>query len=83
MRAQKLNGGEQIFTPGSETTVRVLYSATQRILEVEFTGRRVYHYLEVEDLTWEEYKSVIASGGSSGKFINTRIKPSYDCYEVA
>ena len=58
------------------------YSDTSHTLEVEYTGNRVYHYHEVNPLLWEEYKSVIESKGSSGKFVNTRIKPFYEDEEI-
>ncbi|WP_350340371.1 KTSC domain-containing protein [Paraflavitalea speifideaquila] len=46
--------------------------------EVEFTGGKVYHYLHVKPEVWEDYKTLIRLGGSSGGYVNTRIKPFYD-----
>ena len=76
------NKKNKIFTPGSETTVLINYSDTLHILEVEFTGGRVYHYLDVDLSTWEEYKSIVQSGGSSGTFVNKKIKSFYDAVEI-
>jgi len=56
----------------------VNYSPIGRVLEVQFTGGEVYHYLHVEPETWEDYRAEILSGGSSGAFVNKRIKPFYD-----
>lgn len=82
MNRSRLGNKNVLFTPGSETTVMINYSDPLQILEVEFTGGRVYHYLNVGLSTWEEYKSIVKSGGSSGTFINTKIKPFYDAVEI-
>ena len=78
----RLGGSNLISTPDSGTTVYINYSNALNILEVEFAGGRVYHYKNVEPEIWEEYKSEIESGGSSGTFINTRIKPFYEAKEI-
>ena len=79
---KRLRNKNAVFTPGSETTVMINYSDPLHILEVEFTGGRVYHYQNVDLSTWEEYKSTIQSGGSSGIFVNTKIKPFYEAVEI-
>lgn len=53
------------------------YSEPAHVLEVEFTGGRTYHYHPVEPKVWEHYKDIVNSGGSSGNFVNTVIKPNY------
>ncbi len=78
MKAARLSRKNAIYTPRSATTVMVSYSPAQKILEIEFKGGRVYHYLEVKPGLWKTYRSVILAGGSSGKFVNTHIKPFYD-----
>jgi hypothetical protein len=78
MKQKRLTNRNRILTPASETTVVVNYSSVSRILEVEFTGGKIYHYLQVEPEVWEDYKTTIQAGGSSGTFVNKRIKPFYD-----
>jgi hypothetical protein len=78
MKQKRLTNKNRIQTPASETTVAVNYSPVSRILEVEFTGGKIYHYLKVEPEVWEDYKTTIKTGGSSGTFVNKRIKPFYD-----
>lgn len=83
MKRKRLSRKNAIYTTRSSgTTVMVNYDANEKVLEVEFTGGRVYHYLKVERRVWEEYKTFINAGGSSGNFINTRIKPFYKDLEV-
>ena len=82
MSNRRLDNKNIVLTPTSETTVMINYSHPLQILEVEFTGGRVYHYLNVDLSTWEEYKSIVESGGSSGIFVNTKIKPYYDAVEI-
>ena len=57
------------------------YSEKQRILQVEYTNHQVYQYKKVEPEVWKEYRDVVLSGGSSGTFVNTRIKPHYPDFE--
>ena len=82
MKTKRLNGKNTLKTPGSQTTIMINYSETDQTLEVEFTGGRLYHYKKVEPEVWEEYKAEVNSGGSSGIFVNTRIKPFYEYEEV-
>ncbi len=72
-----------IYTPTSGTTVLINYSEDLSVLEVEFRdSNSVYHYLDVELEKWEEYKSWIEEGRSSGAFVNKYIKPFYKAVEV-
>jgi len=80
---KRLNKKDAVHTPASDATVLINYSKALRKLEVEFTNGKVYHYLEVEEEKWEEYKSEIESGRSSGEFVNKKIKPFYDVIEIA
>jgi hypothetical protein len=83
MKHKRLSRKNAIYTTRlSGTTVMINYDAKEKILEVEFTGGRVYHYLKVEPLVWEEYKAIFKAGGSSGNFIKTRIKPFYKDVEI-
>ena len=79
-----LSEGNKVFTPDSGTTVYINYSYALNILEVQYTGStKIYHYKEVKPELWEEYKSVIESGGSSGVFVNKKIKPFFEVEEIA
>jgi hypothetical protein len=78
MKRKILTNKNRIATPASETTIAVNYSPSSQVLEVVFTGGHTYHYLKVEPEVWEEYKNTLLQGGSSGSFINKRIKPFYD-----
>jgi KTSC domain len=82
MVRKRLSRKNAVYTPASTTTVMVNYSDALNILEVEFKGGRIYHYFKVDPLLWEEYKSVIQSNGSSGKFVNIRIKPFHQEEEI-
>jgi hypothetical protein len=78
MRRKRLTNKNKVYTRASETTVSLNYSPVSEVLEVEFIGGRVYHYLHVKPEIWTDYKTLIQSGGSSGVFVNTQIKPFYD-----
>ena len=82
MNRKRLNKNNAVYTPVSGTTILINYSIKSHILEVEFAGGRVYHYYKVDPLLWEEYKSIIKLKGSSGSFVNTRIKPFFEDEEV-
>ncbi len=82
MKAKRLNRKTAIYTPVSGTTVRITYLPDREILEVEFVGGRTYHYLDVAQSTWDDYKAVVAGGGSSGTFVNKTIKPFYESIEI-
>jgi len=76
MDGKELHSKNKLYTPKSGTTIYIDYSEKRKILEVEFTAG-LYHYLKVEPLVWEEYKELILSGGSSGEFVNQKIKFKY------
>ena len=83
MKQKLLSRKNAIYTSrSSNTTVMINYDDKKEILEIEFTGGHIYHYLKVEPQVWEEYRMLIKNGGSSGKFINTRIKPFYKYKEI-
>ena len=71
-----------ISTPVSGTTEMINYDPKSRVLEVQFTGGRVYRYFQVPLSVWREYKDIVASGGSSGTYVNVHIKPKFR-YEEA
>ncbi|MEJ6979125.1 KTSC domain-containing protein [Pedobacter sp. P351] len=77
MEDKRLDSANKTYTPASRTTVSIDYSADKKILEVEFIGAKVYHYLKVEPAIWSLYTEIIISGGSSGVFVNQQIKPVY------
>ncbi len=78
MRRKRLTNKNKVYTPKSETTISLNYSPVSEVLEVEFTGGKIYHYLEVRPEVWDDYLTEIRMGGSSGAFVNARIKPFYD-----
>lgn len=77
MKSRRLHTPNVVKTPNSGTTLLIDYSENRRTLEVEFINRQVYQYKKVEPEVWKEYRDVVLSGGSSGNFVNTRIKPYY------
>ena len=80
MNRKRLDKKNAIYTPRSGTTFSINYSETKHLLEVVFIGGKAYQYQSVEPAIWEEYKQTVLSGGSSGIFVNTRIKPNYPNY---
>lgn len=82
VRRRRLTNRNKIYTPGSETTVSLNYSPVSEVLEVEFSGNKVYHYLHVKPEVWEDYQKTIRLGGSSGSFVNEQIKPNYELVRV-
>lgn len=78
VRRKRLTNKNRVYTPSSETTISLNYSPVSETLEVEFTGGKIYHYLHVKPDVWEDFRATIMSGGSSGVFVNRRIKPFYD-----
>lgn len=82
MHSKRLSRKHAVYTPGSGTTVLVNYDSGRHVLEVEFTGGEVYHYLKVPAAVWEEYQSVVKAGESSGTFVNKQVKPFYDYIKI-
>ena len=83
MKRKRLSRKNAVYTTrSSDTTVMVNYAAKEKVLEVEFTGGRVYHYFKVGQQLWEEYQALIKAGGSSGNFVNKRIKPFFTYEEI-
>jgi len=74
---KRLSRRNAIYTPGSHTTRMINYEGVHHVLEVEFINNGVYQYLEVPSSVWKEYKSIVLSKGSSGEFLNKKIKPFY------
>lgn len=70
-----------VYTPDSDTTILINYQKEKQILEVEYTGGRVYHYHRVPQEIWNEYVEIIKTGGSSGTYVNQQIKPRFGDYE--
>lgn len=79
----RLNRKNAVFTPHSGTTVLINYDNIRHILEVEFFNSKVYQYLHVPYTVWKQYKTIISEGGSSGGFLNSRIKPNYSYVEIS
>jgi hypothetical protein len=81
-KSRILNPRNRTYTESSSATTFINYSQNQQILEVKIkdTGK-VYHYFDVPEDVWEEYKKEIRLGKSSGKFYNKKIKPFYDYKE--
>lgn len=82
IRRKRLTNRNVVRTPGSETTVALNYSPVSEVLEVEFTGGKVYHYFPVKPEVWEDYRRTVSYGGSSGAFVNERIKPYYELSRI-
>ena len=82
-QSKVLNPRNRIYTPSSSITSFINYSESRQILEVQFkeTGK-VYHYFDVPENIWEEYRKEIGLEKSSGKFYNKRIKPFYEYEEI-
>jgi hypothetical protein len=57
----------------SSSIVSVGYDEEQRILEIVYTGGRVYHYLEVPP----ERVLALLRAESKGRFVNSEIKPHF------
>ena len=79
----RLNRKNAVYTLRSGTTVLINYNDIRHILEVEFINGDVYQYLHVPYSLWKEYATVIAQGGSSGIFLNSRIKPFYSYIKIS
>jgi hypothetical protein len=79
---KRLSRKHAVYTPRSGTTVMVNYDAGRHILEVQFVEGDVYHYLHVPVKVWNELETVIKTGGSSGTFINKRIKPNFEYKKI-
>ena len=73
---KRLSWRNLITTPESNTTTFINYDNEKNILEVGFADG-IYHYFNVPQNVWKEYKAFIESGGSSGKFVNLIVKPFY------
>lgn len=57
----------------STSLASVGYDPSQRVLEVEFHGGRVYRYFGVPRRRYQE----LLEADSAGRFLNTRIKGFY------
>jgi hypothetical protein len=75
---KRLSRKNAIYTPRSHTTRMINYEGAHHVLEVEFINDGVYQYLKVPPSVWNEYKSEVLSDGSSGIFLNKKIKPFYE-----
>jgi hypothetical protein len=78
-----LNNKNAVYTAQSGTTRRVNYDRKKQVLEVQFIEGDIYHYHHVPEKVWEDFLSVINSGGSSGTFVNKVIKPFYKFEKVS
>lgn len=81
MKTRLLNTRDKIVTPASGTTNHVDYAEHEQTLEIEYKNGKTYHYYNVDPDIWNEYRTEVLNGGSSGVFVNTRIKPVYQNYE--
>lgn len=57
----------------SSNVVSIGYDSEHQVMEVEFKGGRVYHYVGIDEETWE----VRESYDSIGKYIASGIKPHF------
>ena len=63
------------------------YDFKSKILEIEFKNEEqgddgIYHYFKVPKKEWENILQQIQIKESLGKYINQKIKPQYDYYEL-
>jgi hypothetical protein len=58
----------------SSSIVSVGYDEERRVLEVMYTGGRVYHYLNVPSAL----VLALLEAKSKGRFLNDQIKPNFD-----
>jgi hypothetical protein len=71
----------------SEAVVSIDYNEKLRIIEIEFTNRKIFHYLSVKKSEWKEMISIINNKESLGTHINRVFKKPYnkgerDYYEL-
>src|SRR5438270_13186650 len=79
---KRLSRKSAIYTPRSHTTRMINYESIRHVLEVEFINDGVYQYFKVPPSVWKEYKSIVLSEGSSGTFLNKKIKPFYKSEKI-
>jgi hypothetical protein len=79
---KRLSRKNAIYTPRSHTTRMINYESGRQVREVEFINDGIYQYFKVPLFVWKEYKSVILSEGSSGIFLNKKIKPFYKSEKI-
>jgi hypothetical protein len=62
----------------SSSIASIGYDAGTRTLELEYRNGKVYRYFEVPAGTYRE----LLAASSIGAFVNTRIKPSFECARI-
>ncbi len=80
--AKRLGRKNIKYTHGSTTTTTINYSFEKKILEIEFKTGKVYHYLKVPADLWEDYRTQVESGKSSGEFFNAKVRDQYEYLEI-
>ncbi len=58
------------------------YLNEKKILEIKFKTGREYHFFDVPESIWEDYKKFVESSKSAAAFFNSRIKGFYEFKEV-
>ena len=67
----------------TEALRMVNYSEDDVILEAKFDDDHTYWYKSVPRRIWQEFLTVIHADLSAAAFLNKKIKPFYDCIEIA
>ena len=67
----------------AEALKMVNYSEDDCILEAKFDDNHTYWYKSVPKKIWQEFLTVIHADLSVAAFLNKKIKPFYDCIQVA
>lgn len=66
-----------ILTTNSSNIEKFRYNVEYQVLEVEFKSGAMYQYFDVPPGIYQEFVSVVRSGGSAGKYLNSSIKGYY------
>ena len=64
--------------PESKNVVLTNYNPVEKTLTVEFTGKKVYRYINVPILLWDK----LVKAESIGNFLNDNVKLKYQYTEV-
>jgi predicted nucleotidyltransferase len=77
---KRLTSKSFVETPLSNTVKKIVYSARQKVLEVELKEGGIYQYFPVPAEGWEEYKQLIEQGESAGEYYNFVVRHKYENY---
>jgi hypothetical protein len=72
----------KIYTPKSSSVSCVVYDHATLTLKITYVHTKTYVYTNVPARVFDELKSVLYSDGSIGHYINTQVKPLYQCLDA-